>query len=94
LNRLTAIRIGWVYGIDHHCGDISSLAGRRMGHDHEVIAALKDRERRHLGWFLGGSFLMTSYNRRYLWIFATCVGVGTAVVAAFNALLLTRHITL
>jgi hypothetical protein len=59
-----------------------------------VIAALKDRERRHLGWFLGGSFLMTSYNRRYLWIFATCVGVGTAVVAAFNALLLTRHITL
>ena len=57
-----------------------------------VVAGLNDRDRRSLGWFLGGSFVMASYNRKYLRIFAACIGVGVALWAVFMSLFLTGHI--
>jgi hypothetical protein len=57
-----------------------------------IVAALKDREHRSLGWFFGGSFVMTSYNRKHLRIFAGCIGIMIAIWAAFMALFLTGRI--
>ena len=31
-----------------------------------IIAGLKDREHRSLGWFVSGLFAQTDYNRKYL----------------------------
>jgi hypothetical protein len=56
-----------------------------------VVAALKDREQRSFGWFLGGSFLLANYNRKHFRIFAASVAVGIAVAVVFNVLLLTGH---
>jgi hypothetical protein len=57
-----------------------------------VMAALRDREHLSPGWFLGGSFLLTSYNRRNFQLFAASVAVGIALVAAFIVLSLTGTI--
>jgi hypothetical protein len=57
-----------------------------------VITALQDREHRSLGWFLGGSFVLANYNRKYLRIFAACIAVGIAGAIAFNLLTFTGRV--
>ncbi len=59
-----------------------------------VIAALKDRERRSLGWLLGGSFILASYNRKHLRIFAACVLAAVGLVILLNVLFLTGKVKL
>lgn len=57
-----------------------------------IVTGLKDREQRSLGWFLGGSFLLANYNRKYFRIFAACVAAAITVVIVINVLLLTGRI--
>ena len=52
-----------------------------------LVSALKDRERLSLGFIFFGSFVMMSYNRKHLCLFAVCIGVGMVIVAIMNVLI-------
>ena len=50
-----------------------------------TIGALKD-ERFTLFRFFTGYFLQEPYNRKYFWVFGTCVAIGIGIVLVFNVL--------
>jgi hypothetical protein len=57
-----------------------------------IIVALKDRNQSGLSRFLGGSFLLEPYNRRYFRIFLAAFASLMCLAAIYNILFATGQI--